>query len=104
MSKFEFKKLFYTDKELLEIVSIPRSFLYKLQNEWIAKGGDPADMGKIFIQGNRKNYWNAPKFLKWLLKYKVSSPTKYDYEVSDKEISERALLIFNKNNERKISI
>ena len=84
MSKFEFNKLFYTDKQLLEIIPIPRDFLYKLQREFIAKGGSPEDMGKVSFVGNRKNYWNAPKFLKWLIENKVISSAKYDYEVEDK--------------------
>ena len=101
MSKFKFNKLFYTDKQLLEIIPVPRSFLYKLQNEWIAKGNDTADMGKIYFAGNRKNYWNAPKFLKWLIENQITSSAEYDYEVKDRKISETALLIINNQNKKK---
>jgi hypothetical protein len=30
-------------------------------------------------------FWNAPLFLKWMSKHKIQQPTKYDYEVADKE-------------------
>ena len=93
---FNSNQLLFKTEQLLEIIPIPRDFLYKLQREFIAKGGSPEDMGKVSFVGNRKNYWNAPKFLKWLIENKVISSAKYDYEVEDKKISENALLIINK--------
>ena len=58
-------------------------------------------MGKVSFVGNRKNYWNAPKFLKWLIENKIISSAKYDYEVEDQKISENALLIINQKMKEK---
>ncbi len=53
MLNFKFNKPFYRVGDLLKIIPLPRSTFYKFQNEWISKGHDPADMGKVKINGIR---------------------------------------------------
>ncbi len=84
MKKFNFDKPFYRVEDLLKIVPIPRSTFYKFQNEWINKGHDPADMGKVKINGIRYGYWDAQKFLNWLIANKIKG-ARYDYEVQEQE-------------------
>ena len=46
-NNFKFDKPFYPERELLKIIPIKRSTFYAWQSEWIAKGNDPALMGKV---------------------------------------------------------
>ena len=85
---FIFNKLFYTANELMEITNIPESTFYKFQNEWIRKGGDTIDMGKIEIEGG-PTLWNGPKFVEWLIKNRIKK-------------SEKVLLFINKEREKNV--
>jgi len=87
---FKFTKPFYSERELLKVVPVKRSTFYSWQSHWISLGNDPREMGKILIQNSPTSkrpivFWNAPLFLKWMSKHKIQQPTKYDYEVADKE-------------------
>ena len=84
MKKFNFDKPFYRVEDLLKIVPIPRSTFYKFQNEWITGGHDPADMGKIKVNGIRYGFWDAQKFLNWLTTNKING-ARYDYELRDQD-------------------
>ena len=84
MLNFKFNKPFYRVGDLLKIIPLPRSTFYKFQNEWISKGHDPADMGKVKINGIRYGYWDAQKFLNWLKTNKIKG-ARYDYELRDQE-------------------
>jgi len=96
MFNFTFKKIFVTPKELMKTTNLPESTFYKFQNEWISKGGDPKNMGKVEVKGG-PTLWNGPKFVEWLTEYKINKPAKFDYEVRDKKISEKTLLFINNN-------
>ena len=96
MFNFTFKKIFNTPKELMKITNLPESTFYKFQNEWISKGGDPRDMGKAEVKGG-PILWNGPEYVEWLKEYKINKPAKFDYEIKDKKISEKALLFINNN-------
>ena len=85
---FTFNKIFLTPKELMEITNIPESTFYKFQNEWIRKGGDTIDMGKIEIEGG-PTLWNGPKFVEWLIKNRIKK-------------SEKVLLFINKEREKNV--
>ena len=98
MFNFIFKKIFNTSKELMKITNLPESTFYKFQNEWISKGGDPKDMGKVTVKGG-PILWNGPEYIEWLKKYKINKPAKFNYEIQDKKISEKALL-FIKNKKK----
>jgi hypothetical protein len=55
-------------------------------------------MGKITIKGSSSVYWNGPIFLKWLIKYKIETDPKWDYEEEHKN---KALVVVNKLKQRK---
>ena len=105
MQKFNCNKLWITTKELLKITSISDSRLYRYSKEWIKSGNDPRDMGRISLKGKKTSYlWDYRIFVKWLSKYKIEQPIKYDYEFSEKESLEK-ILVYNNipdNRERKI--
>ena len=84
MLNFKFNQPFYKVGDLLKIIPLPRSTFYKFQNEWISKGHDPADMGKVKVEGIRYGYWDAKKFLNWLIANKIKG-ARYDYEVQEQE-------------------
>ena len=98
MFDFKFDRPFYRERDFLKIISIPRSTFYSWQSEWIAQGRDPRDMGKITIKGSSSVYWNGPIFLKWLIKYKIETDPKWDYEEEHKN---KALVVVHKLNKRK---
>jgi hypothetical protein len=101
MLNFKFNQPFYKVGDLLKIIPIPRSTFYKFQNEWINKGHDPADMGKVKINGIRYGYWDAQKFLNWLIANKIKG-ARYDYEVQDQEEVKQVLGIVSHQKETQI--
>jgi len=89
---FKFDKPFYSERELLKIIPIKRSTFSSWQSEWLAKGKDPKEMGKLLLKLNSKSkrpivYWNAPKYLAWLEKYKINVDPQFDYEYHNKQIA-----------------
>jgi hypothetical protein len=101
MLNFKFNQPFYKVGDLLKIIPLPRSTFYKFQNEWISKGHDPADMGKVKINGIRYGYWDAQKFLNWLIANKIKG-ARYDYEVQDQEEVKQVLGIVSHQKETQI--
>ena len=89
MFNFTFKKIFNTPKELMEITNIPESTFYKFQNEWIKKGGDLKDMGKVEVDGG-PTLWNGPKYVEWLIGNKIKE-------------SEKGLLFIKQNKEKNVN-
>ena len=88
MSENIFRKVFSTPKELMEITNIPESTFYKFQNEWIKKGGDPKDMGKVEVDGG-PTLWNGPKYVEWLIGNKIKE-------------SEKSLLFIKQDKEKNV--
>jgi hypothetical protein len=41
-------------------------------------------MGKVKVEGIRYGYWDAKKFLNWLIANKIKG-ARYDYEVQEQE-------------------
>ena len=101
MLNFKFNQPFYKVGDLLKIIPLPRSTFYKFQNEWIFKGHDPADMGKVKINGIRYGYWDAQKFLNWLIANKIKG-ARYDYELRDQDEVKQVLGIVNQQKEMQI--
>ena len=102
MIDFTFDKPFYNEKQLLKVIPVKRSTFYSWQSEWIAKGKDPAEMGKLIMKSKPESkrlivYWNAPKFLTWMYQNKIIKPTTYDYEIA---LKEHALVVFNRAKEK----
>ena len=98
MFDFKFDRPFYKEKEFLKIVPIPRSTFFAYQSEWISKGHDPSEMGKVEMRDSSAGYWNGPKFLKWLIENKIKQNPKYDYQEEQKKT---ALVVINKLNKKK---
>ena len=72
--EFIFNQALYRTEDLLKIIPIPRCSLFKLRDEWIAKGGNTRALGLVKLAGSDLNYWEGPKFLEWLYKQKVINP------------------------------
>ena len=98
MFNFKFDRPFYKEKDFLKIISISRATFYSWQSEWISKGGDPKDMGKIILKGSSSVYWNGPKYINWLIENKIETDPTYDYEVEQKN---RALVVVNNLEKKK---
>jgi len=101
MIRFQFTKLYYTTKELLELIPIPRSTFYKMHREEIEAGRDGSDMGKVKIKGLENTLWCPVKFLEYLQKNKVlTQKITYDYEKTEQEAVHVAIGVFNKNQKQ----
>jgi len=72
--EFIFNQALYRTEDLLKIIPIPRSSLFKFRDEWIARGGNTRDLGLVKLEGSDLNYWEGPKLLNWLYKHKVINP------------------------------
>jgi|TARA_B100001971_G_scaffold144098_1_gene133305 hypothetical protein len=95
MNKFNLHKLWIATKELVETTSIPRSSLYRYVEEWVKKGNDPKDMGRIKLRGSKSYRWDARVFVGWIIKHKLEEPIKFDYEFAENEHLKQ-ILVFNK--------
>jgi|8_EtaG_2_1085327.scaffolds.fasta_scaffold64116_2 hypothetical protein len=92
MLNFSFDKAFYIEREVLKRLPIPRSTFYRWQSEWISKGKDPKQMGKILVKGTSTVFWNGPVLLNWLIDNKFNFDATYNYDKADKK---EALLVIN---------
>ena len=97
---YTFKKIIYTEEELLYEFSLSRSYLYQIVKDWIDEGRDPIEMGKL-PRMNIKNLWNPRVFLQWLDKYKFSKQNKYHNEEAQLKKA-KAIVVSINNQERKI--
>lgn len=98
---YNFKKTFYTEKELLEDFSLSRSYLYQLVKDWVDGGNDPIEMGKL-PRMNIKNLWDPRKFLIWLQKYKFSKQNKYHNE--EAQLKKAKAVVVSMNNQQRKSL
>ena len=100
---FKFDNPFYSERELLKIIPIKRSTFYAWQSEWIAKGNDPKEMGKILIINGPKSkrgivFWNAPKFLEWLFIHKANQDPQYNHQQLEKDTAIAVITGVKKRN------
>jgi len=89
---FKFNKPFYAESELLKIIPIKRSTFFAWQSEWIMKGNDPKDMGKVSILNSSKSkraivYWDAKKYLDWLFTHKANQDPQFNHQQQEKNIA-----------------
>ena len=101
MHEFKFEKSLYKTTELIKIVSISKATFYRFVNSWIAKGNDPALMGKVKLNGSLV-LWNGPVFLDWLYKYQSNDSARFDYEHRDKQEAQLILSKINGNRQTDI--
>ena len=99
---YNFKKIIYTEKELLEDFSLSRAYLYQLVKDWIDEGREPIEMGKL-PRMNIKNLWDPRIFLTWLQKNKFCKQNKY-YNTEEAELKKAKAVVvsINNNEERKV--
>jgi|TARA_Y100001951_G_C11227933_1_gene232824 hypothetical protein len=100
--KFQFTKLWYPTKEILEIIPISRSTFYLFQDELTAQGRDLSEMGRVKIKGCENIFWDPVKLLDYLNREKVNQPIKYDYEKQQQDDVNVAIGVFNKQ-QRKVN-
>ena len=108
ITQFQFTKLWYTTKELLEIIPITRSTFYRMHKELVDQGRDLSEMGKIKIEGVKNTLWCPVTFVKFLLEHKlVNEPKSYNYgKVSngDNQVQSEnikvAIGVFNNNHKQ----
>ena len=79
---FQFHKLWYPTKELLEIIPIPRSTFFIMQEELTKKGRDLSEMGRIKVQGLKSVLWDPIKFKEFLEAEKINQPIKYNLDTT----------------------
>jgi len=97
---YTFKKIFYTEEELLKEFNLSRSYLYQIVKDWVDQGNDAILMGKL-PRMNIKNLWDPRKFLSWLEEHKFSQQKYYN---EDKQIEKAKAVVvsLNTNEKRKI--
>ena len=98
---YNFKKIIYTEKELLEEFSLSRSYLYQLVKDWIDQGNNPIAMGKL-PRMNLKNLWDPRVFLQWLEDNIFSKQNKYYNE--EAQLKKVKAVVISINNQKKASI
>ena len=101
MYKFQFTKLWYPTKELLEIFPISRSRFYRLQEELTEQGRDLSEMGRVKIKGCENIFWCPVKFKEYLERELINKPVKYDYEQLAKDETKVAIGVFYKQQQQK---
>jgi len=93
-----FDKAMYREKELLNLFSISKSTFHRWQNQYMAQGYDPIDMGKTTI--GRNTWWDAYRFYEWM-QFQSQQKAKYDYEEVAHKEKKKAILIFHENKQRR---
>ena len=101
MYQFQFNKIWYTTKELLEIFPISRSRFYRLQDELTAQGRDLSEMGRVKINGCENVFWCPIKFKDYLEREQINKPVQYDYEQLEKEETKVAIGVFYKQQQQR---
>ena len=100
--KFTFTQLWYTTKQLLEIIPISRSTFYRMHRELIEQGLDGSQMGKVEIKGSENVLWCPIKFVEYLKQHKVlTQPIQYTQpEKAEQDNVIVAVGKFNKQHRR----
>ena len=103
---FQFvKRHWYPTSELLEIIPISYATFNRFISELVKEGRDPAEMGRVVIQGVREALWDLGKFINFLETEKINNPINYDYEKTEQDQIKQALVVnFNNKQERKSSL
>ena len=101
MINFTFNKLWYSTDELLEIIPLKRTTLYKFHREEIEGGRDGSDMGKVKIKGQKTTLWDPIKLLEYINKYALlTKPITYDYDKVIQDDLTVAVGVFNNNQQQ----
>ena len=99
MINFQFSQKWYSEKDLLKVCPVSRSYLYKLHHELLEQGKDASEMGKIRFDGSKQTLWCPIKFVEYLEKYRrTTQPIKYDYEKAESENVHVAIQTFKKQH------
>ena len=77
MYQFQFNKVWYTTKDLLEMFPISRSRFYRFQDELTEKGRDLSEMGRVKIKGCENVFWCPVKFKEYLEREQINKPVEY---------------------------
>jgi len=98
MIKFQFTKVYYPTKELLELIPISKATCYRMHREEIEAGRDGSDMGKVKIKGLENTLWCPVKFLEYLHKHRVvTQKITYDYEKAEQDQGHNSIDVFYNN-------
>jgi len=100
MYQFQFTKLWYPTKELLEIFPISRSRFYRMQEELTEQGRDLSEMGRVKINGCENVFWDPVKFKHYLETEQINKPVKYDHEQLIKDEANVAIGVFYKQQQK----
>ena len=101
MIQFTFKKLWYTTEELLEVIPIKRTTLYKFHSDEINAGRDGSLMGKVKLEGQKTTLWDPIKLLEYIYKYGLKTkPITYTYDKVIEDDLHVAIGVFNNNQQQ----
>ena len=101
MINFTFNKLWYTTDELLEIIPLKRTTLYKFHREEIEAGRDGSDMGKVKIKGQKTTLWDPIKLLEYINKNGLlTKPVTYSHEQLIQDDLKVAIGVFNNKQQQ----
>ena len=103
MFNFKFVKPYHSEDEILEIFNLSKSSLQRMREECLKDGGDLfLEMGYFHIKGISKAMYEPYKFSAWLFEHRVTSESKYDYEILEvNKVKEGLIKLANINNEQK---
>jgi|TARA_R110002012_G_scaffold86959_1_gene215529 hypothetical protein len=101
MINFTFNKLWYSTDELLEIIPLKRTTLYKFHREEIEGGRDGSDMGKVKIKGQKTTLWDPIKLLEYINKNGLlTKPVTYSHEQLIQDDLKVAIGVFNNKQQQ----
>tara|TARA_R110000824_G_scaffold351958_1_gene538996 strand:- start:279 stop:596 length:318 start_codon:yes stop_codon:yes gene_type:complete len=101
MINFTFNKLWYSTDELLEIIPLKRTTLYKFHREEIEGGRDGSDMGKVKIKGQKTTLWDPVKLLEYINKNGLlTKPVTYSHEQLIQDDLKVAIGVFNNKQQQ----
>ena len=101
MINFTFNKLWYSTDELLEIIPLKRTTLYKFHREEIEGGRDGSEMGKVKIKGQKTTLWDPIKLLEYINKNGLlTKPVTYSHEQLIQDDLKVAIGVFNNKQQQ----
>ena len=101
MYQFQFNKVWYTTKDLLEMFPISRSRFYRFQDELTEKGRDLSEMGRVKIRGCENVFWCPVKFREYLEREQINKPVEYNHEQLIKDEAKVAIGVFYKQQQQR---